>query len=126
MRRLLRALLVLAVASSALFAVAPAPAQAAMVPCPAAYVCTYQDYGFGGSMYYYTGPFNQCITIGAPWTDRISSVINNKDIPVRLYFNICSSNLWNQSMDPNSDKYTLGAALDNHVHSIWIGFTPPH
>lgn len=101
-------------------------APATMISCPAAYLCTYEDYGFAGQMYYYTGPFNACITIGAPWTNMISSVINNKSIPVRLYYNICSSNLFNQNMGPNSDKYTLGAALDNHVKSMWIGFTPPH
>lgn len=98
----------------------------ATIPCPAAVVCTYDGYGFSGDMYYYSGPFNACITIGSAWSGRISSVINNKSIPVRLYYNICSSNWWNKDVGPNDESYTLNVPLDGHVHSIWIGFEPPH
>jgi hypothetical protein len=39
-------------------------------------VCTYWDANYGGSMYYYTGPFYTCINIGYPWNDQISSAAN--------------------------------------------------
>lgn len=123
-RRLLQALLALCVAVGVV-AVTVEPAQAG-IPCGTLQVCTYEHKGWGGQMYYYTGPFNSCIQIGGWWRDNLSSVINNKDIPVRLYRNsTCSYNLWNMDVQAHDDLYLCLEQLNDHVWSIWIGFSPP-
>jgi hypothetical protein len=113
------------------------PAQAS-IACGTLQFCTYEHVGYGGQMYYYTGPFSACIPIGQPWLGMISSVIDNKDIPVKLYFNegcvpssldkICKDH----TQYPDNRIYSVGGAtptpprtLNDHVLSIWIGFTPP-
>ena len=107
------------------FGIVAQPAYAG-IPCGTLQVCTYEHNGYAGQMYYYTGPFNSCILIGSPWTNMISSVINNKDIPVRLYHNsTCSYNLWNQDVQPHHQLFHCPEQLNDHVWSIWIGFTPP-
>lgn len=109
----------------------PSPTYAASnIPCLHFQVCTYQGWDFTGSMYYYTGPIEQCKAIGSPWTDQISSVINNSDYRVRIYagsgcnlppYPVSDSLL----IEPGGSVSTLTWPLNNHVWSIYIGKFPP-
>jgi peptidase inhibitor family I36 len=57
-------------------AVVVASPASAYTNCSPGRVCTYWDISYGGSMYYYTGPYWTCINVGYPWNDQISSVAN--------------------------------------------------
>lgn len=70
------AMAVVALVAGAVGAVALASPASAYPNCSAGRVCTYWDINFGGSMYYYTGPYWTCINVGYPWNDNISSVAN--------------------------------------------------
>lgn len=70
------AMAVVALVAGAVGAVALASPASAYPNCSSDRVCTYWDSSYGGSMYYYTGPFYTCINIGYPWNDQISSAAN--------------------------------------------------
>lgn len=72
-------------AAGALVVITEAPAAANYANCQAGQFCTFWDATGGGAEYYYTGPINQCIEIGAPWDDQISSVYNRTGYNVRVY-----------------------------------------
>lgn len=75
LKRFLAGLGVLLLATVGVLVVTEVPALA-YPGCSSGRVCTYWDDNGGGSMYYYTGPVNTCITIGYPWDNNISSAQN--------------------------------------------------
>lgn len=71
--------------TSLVAAVAPAAPAAASVPCPQNVVCTYWDTNYGGAMYYYSSPYYQCIEVGEPWDNDISSAFNRTSVTIYFY-----------------------------------------
>lgn len=126
MMRRLTALLVAVMAAVGLAQIVTTMPALAVVPCGTLQVCTYQHTQLGGSMYYYTGPFAACIEIGAPWDGMISSIRNNKDIPLRYYRNHgCVPGSCDWDLYAQWTVYAVSNCINDHVWSMWIGWDPP-
>lgn len=130
MMRRLAALVAVAVLAVGIAQVVTAAPASAVVPCGTMQVCTYQHTQLGGSMYYYTGPFSACIEVGPPWDGMISSINNNKNIPMKYYRNHgCAPGSCDWTIDelPWSTHihYAVSGCINDHVWSMWIGWSPP-
>lgn len=93
----------------------------ASIPCPANVVCTYSEANYGGDMYYYSA-LGSCTEIGPLWSGRISSIINNKTLPIRAHYNAgCSTHIWNVTIGnvPPNNKASFNFGPPNdHVKSL--------
>ncbi len=84
-KRMLAALATMVLVTMGALVVTSEPALA-LPNCSSGRVCTYWDSNGGGSMYYYTGPYDTCLDIGYPWNDNISSAQNTiSNRRVRFY-----------------------------------------
>jgi len=106
-------LLMFAVAAG-LVAIDASPAFANWGGCPSGAVCTYWDSSGNGSVYYYTYPgHHNCINIGEPWNDDISSVWNNTGVypvsghVVRFYRDVNCTNSFYSYAWYQGDKDTV-------------------
>lgn len=101
----------------------------AVVPCPAAAVCTYWDSNYGGAMYYYTLPPTGCRLIGSPWNDQISSAFNRLNVQVTFYSGqFCDG--WKTTLSAYCgcafDRIAqLGWPTNDSWSSLWIGNDHP-
>lgn len=120
-RRRVAAALATIVAFGLVIAVSGNPAYAD-IACPLNVVCTYSEANWHGDMYYYSG-LGSCTEIGPLWSGRISSIINNKTLPVKAHYNTgCSTSIWNTTINnyPNTNNRASFqySQINDHVHSL--------
>lgn len=102
--------------------VAAAPAHAD-IACPLNVVCTYSEANYHGEMYFYSG-LGTCTPIGPLWSGRISSIINNKTLPVRAHYNStnCQTSIWNVTINnyPNTNNRASfqNSVINDDVESL--------